>query len=322
MAALYADDSKHIILLVKETASKMEYVQHAGKNVSLLVMEKDKFLRSFSAITSKHTAQTIAQKYLDLAKTGVIITPAARHALQATLNTTSQEAPMAVPTTLPKGNARDKKSAAPKITKLSELAADAAEAAETETAKPKRTAKPKAEAVEKPKRERKPKAEAAPWNESDLVADATAEAERIVSEAKAKLAAAEEKHAAKQEQTAAKAAAKKIIEAAKKEAEKIKKQIAKLGGRRTAKSEENDEEKPKRVSKPRAAKAEAEEDGDDISKMKIVQVNEPRVKEGSAAGARALAVYKSKSVKSALQYEGVTVGLINKMVENGFIELV
>ena len=320
MPALYADDSKHIILLVKETANKMEYVQHAGKNVSLLVMEKDKFLRTFSAVTSKHTAQTIAQKYLDLAKTGVIITPAARHALQATLNPNSQEATMAVPTTLPKGNSKDKKSA-PKTTKLSELPTEGKDLSEAAPEKPKRVAKPKAETVEKPKRERKPKAEAAPWSESDLVADATAEAERIVSEAKAKLAAAEEKHAAKQEQTAAKAAAKKIIEAAKKEAAKIKKQIAKLGGRRSAKAEDDGEEKPKRVSKPRAAKAAAEEDGDDISKMKIVQVNEPRVKEGSAAGARALAVYKSKSVKSALQYEGVTVGLINKMVENGFIEL-
>jgi hypothetical protein len=321
MAALYADDSKHIILLAKETATKMEYVKHEGKNVSLLVMDKDKFLRSFSAITSKHTAQTIAQKYLDLAKTGVIITPAARHALQATLNTTSQEATMAVPTTLPKGNARDKKSAAPKTTKLSELAAGAAEAAETETAKPKRTAKPKAEVVEKTKRERKPKAEAAPW--TDIVAEATAEAERIVAEADAKLEEAKLKAEEKKIGAAARAEAKKIIVAAKKHAAKIKTQIKKLSGRSARTADDEGEEKPKRVSKPRAAKAEAEEDGgDDISKMKIVQVNEPRVKEGSAAGARALAVYKSKSVKSALQYEGVTVGLINKMVENGFIELV
>lgn len=313
MQALYADSEKHIVLAVKDTGTKIEYVQHAGKNVSLSAMEKDKFMRDFSVITSKHTAQAIAQKYLDLAKTGVVVTPAAAFALRQALNPTLQEATMAIPTTLPKG-----KKSEPKIAKLSELPT---EAAEVET-RPKRVVKPKAEVAEKPKRERKPKAEVAPWGESDLVAEATAEAERIVTEAREKLAAAEEKHAAKQEQTAAKAAAKKIIEAAKKEAAKIKKQIAKLGGRRVKPEAGDGEEKQKRERKPRAAKAEVEDGGDDISKMKIVQVNEPRVKEGSAAGARALAVYKSKSVKSALQYEGVTVGLINKMVENGFIELV
>jgi len=322
-AAIYSNKEGHIVLTTAtEPKLRVDYVQHSGKTVQLLSMERTKFESDFTQAKTKHTPVAVAQKYLGLAKSGVVITPGASFALNQIINNTTEGGHMALPTTLPAKGARKIKGAAtaapvketPK--KLSELEVPAAEAEAPATGKKiKAVTVVVTEGDLKPaKAPRKAKAEKAPFvSDSTLIADAQAQAEAIIKEADEKLEAAKLKAEESKANAAAKLEAKKIIEKAKAHAAKVKQQIAKLTGR-GAKAEDG-EEKPAR--KPRTAKAEA----DDITGKKIVQVAEPNVREGSARGALALAVYKSKTVKSALGYEGVTVGLINKMVENGFIEL-
>lgn len=325
-AAIHSNKEGHIVLTTATDAKlRVDYVQHTGRTVQLLSMERTKFETEFSLAKTKHTAVAVATKYLDLAKTGVVITPGAAFALNQIINSnTTEGGHMALPTTLLKGS-RPTKAApvakdAPK--KLSELEVPAevptkvrrtkAEAIVPEAAEPEAmTGELKAA-----KAPRKPRAEKAPFvSDSTLIADAQAEAEAIIKEADERLEAAKLKAEETKANAAAKLEAKKIIEKAKAHAAKVKVQIAKLTGRGSRRVEDDGEEKPAR--KPRAAKA----DDDDITDKKIVQVNEPNVREGSARGALALSIYKSKTVKSALNFEGSTVGLIRKMVENGFIEL-
>jgi hypothetical protein len=318
-SAIYTNKEGHIVLTTMTNPKlRVDYIQHAGKSVQLLDMERTKFESEFKLAKTKHTPVVVAQKYLGLAKSGVVITPGATFALNQIINNTTEGGPMALPTTLPKRTVKAAPVAKDAPKKLSELEVPAAEA--EAPAKVKRTkAAPVAEAAsEKPaKAPRKPRAEKAPFvSDSTLIADAQAQAEAIIKEADEKLEAAKLKAEENKANSAAKLEAKKIIEKAKAHAAKVKAQIAKLNGR-GSKATEDGEEKPART--PRAAKADAE--ADDITGKKIVQLAEPNVREGSARGALALAVYKSKTVKSALGYEGVTVGLINKMVANGFIEL-
>ena len=141
---------------------------------------------------------------------------------------------------------------------------------------------------------------------------AKAKAEQMVEEAKAALEEAKAKYEAKLAAEAAKAEAEKILAAAKKEVEKIKAQVAKLGGKRgtrKAKGEDTGE---------KATRA----NYDEILPLKIRKVAEPTVRAGSAAGVRTEAIYNSKTVKEALEYEGVTPFYVMKLVNAGYIELV
>ena len=302
-AALFFDAHKHVALFIEESKTKVDYVQHIGKAVNLLSMDKAKFYREFTPGESKRSMDDLAKNLLGLSKTGVAITPAARFALeqvmckQSTFSTpiTPKEAPMAVPTSISK--TKTKKEAAPAKkdapAKLSEMEATPSKVAQEAVSDI--VADAKAEAV------------------SDIVADAKAEAARLVSEARAALDEAKKKAEEKKATESAKAEAAKILATAKAEVEKIKKAIKGLSGKKGVRAHKGESEE----KAPRATRGSYE----DISEMKIVQVNEPKVREGSVRGALALAVFECSTVAEALEYEGVNQGFIRKMVANGFIEL-
>ena len=328
-AALFFDAHKHVALFIEESKTKVDYVQHIGKAVNLLSMDKAKFYREFTPGESKRSMGDLAKNLLGLSKTGVAITPAARFALeqvmckQSTFSTptTPKEAPMAVPTSISKTKkeaAPTKKEVAPKAVvkapkkdapaKLSEMEATPSKVAQEAVSEMEATpSKVAQEAVSDIVADAK--AEAV----SDIVADAKAEAERLVSEARAALDEAKKKAEEKKATESAKAQAAKILAAAKAEVEKIKKAIKDLSGKKGVRAHKGEGEE----KAPRATRGSYE----DISEMKIVQVNEPKVREGSVRGALALAVFECSTVAEALEYEGVNQGFIRKMVANGFIEL-
>jgi hypothetical protein len=268
----------------------------------------------------------IAKQFLNLAATGVVVTPEAKQTLQgiiAKAPLTEEATVPAIPTTLPKKSEKKSapaKKAAPQ--KLSELPTETPkkkkktldEVLKAATPELKEAVKEAARMTiaEAAKAESKP-AQQPDEDETDIVTDARAEAEKMISEAKSALEEATAKAEEKKSVEAAKAEAKKIIEKAKAEVAKIKAQIAKLGKGKSSRKAKTDGETPERT--PRGGH-------EDIDGKKIVKVNEPVVREDSATGQRTMAVYNSKSVKAALEYEGVNRYTIRKLVDKGHIELV
>ena len=313
--ALFLSPQRHVLIVIRETDESVEFIQRTSNKIELKLAEKKKFYRDHKA--DKGDALALAAKFLSAAKTGVTITPAARFALQQVNRTTTQEAPMAVPTTTPKSKATPKEKAKPAVNQDEKLAAPktVTVAPKTVTVAPK-TAEPVSEIFKGTALDTTPKTEAAQNKAetpvSDLVTAAKAKAEQMVEEAKAALEEAKAKYEAKLAAEAAKAEAEKILAAAKKEVEKIKAQVAKLGGKRgtrKAKGEDTGE---------KATRA----NYDEILPLKIRKVAEPTVRAGSAAGVRTEAIYNSKTVKEALEYEGVTPFYVMKLVNAGYIELV
>lgn len=310
MANIYQDNQARIAIVTMATANNIDYVQHSGKKVDFYRVPTKDFNKFFHIIEGGKTSPVdAAKKLLALANSGVSITPEAKQELQGIIaKAPLTEAPMAIPTSLPKSNGKaDKPKGKPAPQKLSELPV-------AKNDDEKISKQSVAEVAPEPKPTRAPRAEKTEADTSDLVKQAQADADAMIAEAEAMLEEAKKKADEKKAGDAAKAEAKKIIEKAKAEVAKIKAAIAKLGkkGGRKAKTEGDDGEKA-----PRARRTVDE----GFLNKKIVQVNEPVVREGSASGERTLLIYKQKTVKKALEYEGVTPFYINKMVDKGFIEL-
>ena len=323
MASIYQDTQARIAIVSRATANMIDYVQHSGKKVDFYSVPTKDFNKFFKPIEGGKTSPVdAAKKLLALATNGVSITPEAKQTLQGIVALTPlTEAHMAIPTSLPKSNGKtDKPKGKPAPQKLSELPVAkntddkisklAPVAAPAPAAEPKPAPAPAAE---------KPEVEA-----SDLVKQAQADADAMIAEAEAMLEEAKQKADEKKAGDAAKAEAKKIIEKAKAEVAKIKAAIAKLGekGGRRAKAEGDVSEKGERRAKAEGDVSEkASRDTEDISAKKIVQVEAPVVREGSARGELVAAIYKCKTVKNALTYDGVLPQMIKQMVAKGYISL-
>jgi vacuolar-type H+-ATPase subunit H len=306
MASLYQDTQARIAIVITANANFIDYVQHSGKKVDTYHVPTKDFNKFFHIIEGGKTGPVdAAKKLLALANSGVSITPEAKQELQGIVaKAPLMEAPMAIPTSLPKSNGKtDKPKGKPAPQKLSEL--PVAKNTDDKISK----LAPVAEATA-PKAAHAPRAEKPEVEASDLVKQAQADADAMIAEAEAMLEEAKKKADEKKAGDAAKAEAKKIIEKAKAEVAKIKAAIAKLGkkGGRKAKAEGDGGERAPR-------------DTEDISAKKIVQVEAPVVREGSARGELIATIYKCKTVKNALTYEGVRPQMIKQMVTKGYITL-
>ena len=319
MPSIYSDNQARIAIVSEANANFITYIQHSGKKVDLYKVPTKDFNKFFKIVEGGKTGPVdAAKKLLALATNGVSITPEAKQELQGIVcKAPLMEAPMAIPTTLSKNNGKaataPKKAAPQKLSempvakntddKISKAPAPVAAAAPAPVA-----SEPKAE-----KKARAPRVEKDVIETSDLVKQAQAEADAMIAEATAALEEAKTKAEEKREAAAAKAEAQKIIDKAKAEVAKIKAQIKKLSIKRGRKAKGEDGEE----AGPRARRTVDE----DFLNKKIVQVNEPVVREGSAASERTMLIYKQKTVKKALEYEGVTPFYINKLVDKGYIEL-
>jgi hypothetical protein len=311
MPSIYQDNQARIAIVSEASANFITYIQHSGKKVDLYRVPTKDFNKFFKIVEGGKTGPVdAAKKLLALAVNGVGITPEAKQELQGIVaKAPLMEAPMAIPTTLSKNNG--KAATAPKKSapqKLSEM--PVAENPDDKISKP---AADTAPVVETPKKARAPRAEKVAVEISDLVKQAQADADAMIAEATAALEDAKQKAEEKREAAAARAEAQKIIDKAKVEVAKIKAQIKKLSTKRGRKANGNDDGESGTERAPR--------DTEDISDKKIVQVSEPVVREGSARGELILAVYKCKTVKKALEYEGVRPQMIKQMVTKGYISL-
>lgn len=324
--ALFLNPQRHVLIFLRETDESVEFIQRTGSKIELKHAEKKKFYRDCAL--DKGDALVLAAKFLSAAKTGVTITPAARFALQQVNRTTTQEAQMAVPTTTPSKTAA-KKAAPVKDTAVNQddkltppkTVAVAAKAEPVsaifkdtalDTSKKALTPHEQLKKAEAAQHDQSAKNEKAEAPVSDIVAEAKAKAEKLISEAQAMLEEAKRKHEEKLAAETAKAEAEKILAAAKKEVEKIKAQVAKLGGKRSTRKAKGETTE---ASSTRANYSE-------ILDKKIKKLADPVIREGSAAGLRTEAIYNSKTVKEALEYQGVTPFYIVKLVNAGYIELV
>jgi vacuolar-type H+-ATPase subunit H len=327
MAQIFLDRNKHAVLVVKETETVVEFVQHVAKSVGLLPISKDRFHREYTQSDGKTSVVDFAKKLHALAKSGVSVTPAARFALEQVicLTPTNQEAPMAIPTTLKsdKKAAPAKKATPPAKKTIAQAAAEEAQPlqklseqtphAETASILDKIAENnKKLGAFSKPTvttKETPVKSNEVELTEAEaIVASARAEAEKLIQEATAMVEEAKKKFAEKKALDDAKAEAKKITDKAKAEVAKLKASIAKLGGRSSR--------------KPKAEGEKAVRDTEDITGKKIKLLVQPTVREGSAAGLRTETICGCKTVNEALEYEGVTPFYIKKLVAKGYLELV
>ena len=311
MASLYQDNQDRIAIVSEASANFITYIQHSGKKVDLYRVPTKDFNKFFNIVEGGKTGPVeAAKKLLALAVNGVSITPEAKQELQGIVaKAPLMEAPMAIPTTLSKNNG--KAATAPKKSapqKLSEM--PVAENPDDKISKP---AADTAPVVETPKKARAPRVEKDVVEISDLVKQAQADADAMIAEATAALEDAKQKAEEKREAAAAMAEAQKIIDKAKVEVAKIKAQIKKLSIKRGRKAKGEDGEEA-------ASRARRTVDEDFLNK-KIVQVNEPVVREGSARGELIALVYKQKTVKKALEYKGVQPAMISQMVDKGYISL-
>ena len=317
MASLYQDTQARIAIVTVANALTIEYIQHSGKKVDFYRVATKDFNKFFKPVDGGHSSPVdAAKKLLALATNGVSITPEAKQELQGIVaKAPLTEARMAIPTTLPaKNNGKTDKPAPKKGApqKLSELPVKQNPDDKISKSAPV-VAAPEPEAPRAEKKPRAPKAEKPEVEPSDLVKQAQADADAMIKEAHDALEEAKQKAEEKREAAAAKAEAQKIIDKARAEVAKIKAQIKKLSAKRGRKAKSDDGEEGGTERAPR--------DTEDISCKKIVQVNEPVVREGSARGELILAVFKCKTVKKALEYEGVRPQMIKQMVTKGYIEL-
>ena len=335
MAQLFIDSNRRTVLLYTENERHVEYIQHQAKTVQILSVDTQKFHRDFTVCESKTSPVEFAKTLHGLAKTGVTITPAARFALEQVIcKPPTTEANVPIPTK-PKTEVAKKdpakkpvaeKKSAPavnqddKLPKLSEVqpvdpgeAKTAVPHAETQALFDKINKKNAALGAFTKKAEEKEievKEEEVSMTEAEqIVAKAKAEAEKMLEEATKMVEEAKQKFAEKKALDDARAEAKKITDKAKAEVAKLKASIAKLGGKGPRKPKaEGDGEKRTR-------------DTEDISDKKIRQLEEPTVREDSAAGAIIMAIWNSKTVAAALEYEGVVPSKIKSLVKKGLIEL-
>jgi len=311
VAYLYQDNQARIAIVSEASANFITYIQHSGKKVDLYRVPTKDFNKFFNIVEGGKTGPVdAAKKLLALAVNGVSITPEAKQELQGIVaKAPLMEAPMAIPTTLSKNNG--KAATAPKKSapqKLSEM--PVAENPDEKISKP---AADTAPVVETPKKARAPRVKKDVVEISDLVKQAQAEADAMIADATAALEDAKQKAEEKREAAAAGAEAQKIIDKAKAEVAKIKAQIKKLSTKRGRKAKGEDGEESGTERAPR--------DTEDISGKRIVQVSEPVVRESSARGELIALIYKQKTVKKALTFEGVNPFMINQMVEKGYISL-
>ena len=326
MAALYLNFNRVCVLLVSN-GDKVDYIQYLKGKVQLLSMPADKFHTEFRLSTDARPPATIAQSMLNLANNGAAITPAVRLALEQVISQPHHtEADMAVPTTIKTSKkiiaktdkpSKTKKlsevieendtplfnivggravSNTPDVVEMNKLAAVITEsstaAAEQVTGSSELTMQEQA---------------------AQIVASAQEEASKALAEVRQMLEDAKRKAEEKKLLERARADAKKITDATKAEIEKLKKQIKALSGGKAARgSKKSDGEVAQKGTRTKL----------DLSGKKIKLIEAPTTRENSARGALIAAVCECKTVDEAMEFEGVTYGFVQKLVDKGNIELV
>jgi len=335
--AIYFNFNRKCVLLVNDAeGGKAEYVEFASRKIQLVATPSAKFHSDYKISTESKPAAELALSMLKLTSNGVSITPAARFALeQVTHHPTTQEAPMAIPTTLKPISKKAPAKTAPKGTKkLSEMIDEdeaplfnvtpdghavsntpepaPQKAPQALKAAPRPVAAPALVEVttEEPETSQDEPSTVA-QQAAQIVADAQAEATQLIAEMKAMLEDAKRKAEEKKLLEKAKADAKKILDGAKAEVEKFKAQMkALISGAKAPRGKKADAEPKVRGEKV------------DMSGKKIKLIELPPTREGSARGALAIAVCESKTTDEALEYQGVNASFIQKLVDKGYIEVV